>query len=611
MAPPKQKALDSTKVPAPPPKTQTGPDATTKPAVKTGAAGSGATPTPAKPMSNTERAAQVRAAHNAKRQFESWEPRDLTIDDRAVGPSPPCSHHSCHDEPSKHLVWNLPPIDLQGSTFFPLTDSLIKRIWKKPFDVKQIPVRYGSIAKGYLQLYADAVGRLWTPDGPQTLTFFHPALPPLSASEAPVLAIEIADSVIFGGLSKQSTVSSYKPAGPSTVTLLNQEQAATLAGLDDLHDLKIGRFVNVVERGQFRFELGDLQFKFDSVFPGKGNFSIDKAKPLDATADVEAVGIAKQSIEIERDPDAQLSAGKNLVVELKPPKRAGEEWSGGITARFARGQFDIRGTIDYRSPSGEIVGSATLLLTDEKSAWAAVNQRLGDKAPVGGAPSASSTGLALVGWGVLDFNLSKWLRGRAEVVVDPEGYITTLGRLEPTVTYNLFDKQTLPTKGLPGTSMDLQIPIVGELLHVDGGFSFKASGWYGPGTLFDITAEGVYSTNPRIPVEFDVGATLAVPAEAKLVLEIWGGIALGDGPISAGIRLSLTGTATLRAYAEARPHIARRRVRGAKDTATEYTIKGHMDVAAALDVGLKGEIELHVLTVKLASVDSWAVTCGG
>lgn len=50
--------------------------------------------------------------------------------------------------------------------------------------------------------------------------------------------------------------------------------------------------------------------------------------------------------------------------------------------------------------------------------------------PVGLIASESETGMALVGWGILDFDLSAWLKGTVEVVVDPDGYITTRGRLD-------------------------------------------------------------------------------------------------------------------------------------------------------------------------------------
>lgn len=563
------------------------------------------------PMGNETRAEQVHSARAAKRQFDRMELDSLVIEEKMSPSSSSCPGlHACHAEPSKTYLEIVPPIDLEGHKYFPMDVWKIRRVWPRAGDSHRVPVLWGSIAKGYLTLQSDGVDRLTTVGGLQQLTFFHPAMPPRGGGSEPALAIDVSSNLITGGISERSTQGSV---GPPThvVNLLPFERLQRVVGLDDLHELAVGSYVNRVANGTLDFSLGDMTFKLDGVFPGTGSFSLANARPLQAVAEVEAFGVKKQEIAIDRDSDAQISAGRELTVDLVQRKRDGR-WNGSLTARFARGSYDIRGTIEYTSPSRQISGNATVLLTDRRSAWAAIQQRLGDKAPP---PELSGpdTGMALVGWGVLDFDLSKWLKGRAEVVVDPDGYITTRGKLEPTVTYKLFDRHDIPEDKLPGTSISIpKIPLIGDFIHVEGGFSFNASGWYGPGTLRDITAEGIYSTNPKIVTEFDVGASLIVPAEATLTIKIWGGIAVGEGPISGGIRIVLTGTGTLHAYAHARPHIARRRVQGSTDGSTEWLIHGHLDVAAALDCALSGKIELHALRKVWASVDlggrTWRVT---
>jgi hypothetical protein len=567
------------------------------------------------PESNTERDRDVRAARAAREQFEATDVGPLVIDQQNI--APPCPGlHACHTEPGPRIPLFLDTIDLEGKTWFPLSPSTVSSIWKKPWDPHRVPVKWGTLAKGYLVLQKGDDGELYS-GGLQALLFSHPALP-ARAGVMPALAIEVDQGFISGGLSSTTSQPAIT-SSPPTVKLLDSQQASKLAELDDLQGLMVGKFTNTVSRGRLDFSLRDLDYWLDGVFPGKGAFVLGQQQPLQGTASVEAVGVAKQEFPLDRDADARISAVRQLDLALKPPGKD-DSWSGSLSARFSRGTYDIRGTANYASPSGEIRGSVTVILTDRCSAWAAVRQRLGPAAPVGPVADESAVTMALVGWGVLDFNLSKWLKGTAEVVVDPDGYITTRGRLVPDVSYTLFPYTKVPQDKIPGTKINIpKIPLVGDYIVIDGGFKFDVAADYGPAVLFDITAEGVYSTNPQIPTEFDLTATLSAAASGKLTLVIWGGITAGVGAVGVTVKLDVTGTATLKGYAEARPHIARRRVRGAHDGSTEYVIYGDLEVAAALDCALSGDIKLEALyktwaTIHLGSrtwrIDEFGVRLG-
>jgi hypothetical protein len=550
------------------------------------------------PLTNDQRSADVQRGREAKHRFDKWQPTNLVVSEH-LNSGDSCPLHACHEEHGITFTVDIPPIDLEGHPTFPLAPSLYSLVWPTPFAPRRVPVRYGKIAKGYLTLERDDQNRVWS-TGWALLPMFHPALPPRSSSEEPALAVFVEAGAVYGEIARSSTQSSMSAPGPSPIRWLLVDDAANLARLDDLQKLKVGRYINVLFDGHLSFELDDLAFELDGMFPGRGKYSIDTAQPLSASADVEAEGVAKQSIPIERDDDGQLTASSDLGLDLSPEKLPGDEWSGRLSARFSRGKFDIRGTADYRSKSGQVAGTATLLLTDVQSAWAATRQRLGAHAPV--REPETKTAMALIGWGALEFHLSEWLDGTLEAVVDPAGYITTRGVLTPKKEYTLFDRKKIDG-AIPGTNIEIpHLPLLGEVLHIEGGFAFHANGSLGPGTVRDIVATGVYSTNPDIQTELDIAATIAVPAEGHLKLSIWGGIALGEGPISAGIDLKITGSADLSAYGEARPHIVRRRKAGAHDGSAEYVIHGAMEIAAALDAALEGTIELHALTVKLASV---------
>jgi hypothetical protein len=95
---------------------------------------------------------------------------------------------------------------------------------------------------------------------------------------------------------------------PQTVTLVDDRQASSLAELDDLQDLSVGTLTNEVRDGRFAFVLDDLEYLLDGVLPGKGSFDLGRQKPLVAAATIEAVCVAKQDIELQRDLDGRISA---------------------------------------------------------------------------------------------------------------------------------------------------------------------------------------------------------------------------------------------------------------------------------------------------------------
>ncbi len=541
------------------------------------------------PLPNPTRDRDVKAAQQAHKQFEAFDVGPLVIDQPSA--SPPCPGlHACHTVPGPRMALVIDPIDLEGHTWFPLRRATIDAIWKQTWEPQSVPVKWGSIAKGYLTLEKDVDGELYSINGLQALAFSHPALP-ARAGVTPALAIQIWQGFITGGLSSTTSTTAIS-ASPATVKLLDSHQAANAADLDDLQGLAVGKFTNSVSAGKFDVALEQLTYRVDGVFPGTGSFVLGRQQPLQATANVEASGMTKQELQLDRDANGRISADKQFQQTFKPPGKD-DSWSIQLSARLGRGTYDIRGTAQYASKSGEIRGSVTVMLADRCNAWAAVKQRLGSAAPVG-AVDESGASMALVGWGVLDFDLSKWLKGSAEVIVDPDGYITTRGRLAPTATYVLFERKEIPKAVLPGAKIDIpRINLIGDFISVDGHFKFEAQGSYGPAVLHGITAEGVYSTNPKIPTEFDVGAAMTAIAQGSLTLEIAGHIRAGLGPVGGvGLRIALKATGILSGYADARPHIARRRVRGADDGSTEWVIYGDLEVAAALDCALEGSIDL-------------------
>ena len=352
--------------------------------------------------------------------------------------------------------------------------------------------------------------------------------------------------------------------------------------LEDLQHLQIGAVENKLDAGLLSFHLKGMSFDLDGVFPGHGDFELDDAsQDLTADAEIAAKGVTKKTVSIRRDALGELSATAELTEILTP--RPGHTLSGTLEATFLRGVFDIRGTLVYRSPT--VNGEVTVLVTDAASAWQEVRARLGDKAPPVTATADAPHGLVPVGWGSLDFRLNKWLTGEAEVIVDPDGFVTAIGRLAPTATIELFKQ-----KDEGRTLFDHDVP--GE---VGVGATLGVHASVGPGVLGDIVIDGYFTTYDRPdnerPNEFSVRGVLAVPAVVRADLTVRGFVHVGIFGLRVGTHIEATGSAEMQAYATAEPHIGRTR---RADGSPGYFIRGRLTAGAALFLGLTGGLAIEV-----------------
>src|SRR5262249_10083176 len=153
----------------------------------------------------------------------------------------------------------------------------------------------------------------------------------------------------------------------------------------------------------------------------------------------------------------------------------------------------IRGTATVHHEDFE--GTVTLLVTDAASAWAAVNGEIARWQPAaisagpqanaaGGAGGAPGTGgatqgaggaaqpatpdaaatptstVAVAGWGAVTFRYKDWLRGSAEVVVDPDGDITSLGKIHVPREFTIFEAKTFASKERTYESPDIPLPFL-------------------------------------------------------------------------------------------------------------------------------------------------------
>ena len=176
----------------------------------------------------------------------------------------------------------------------------------------------------------------------------------------------------------------------------------------------------------------------------------------------------------------------------------------------------MRGTASYSRRDPRINGTVTIIVDSFDIVKERVREHLGPKdAPASITPAAPGEGIGITGFGQLDFELSDWMTGNAEVIVHPEGWITARGEILPTKIVLLSKKQEKerPIKGAGGSigTTIAGVPGIGDIrVHAEA--QLYAYGWFGPGTLHDIRITGLISNHPGITNRFELAGTISAPA---------------------------------------------------------------------------------------------------
>jgi hypothetical protein len=376
-------------------------------------------------------------------------------------------------------------------------------------------------------------------------------------------------------------------------------------GLQDFSDLKLhGEIVNSLWEGRFRYLVPRITFRSEE-YEGSGTLSVrNAAYDLDSSLAVPLPGLpAGAQVPVRADEKLAespifLRRRWNYARSFGPGKG---RLTGSLSATLGRGHVDIRGTARYASTTPKVTGAVTIVVGTMEVAQQAVRDKLGQAAPPPDPALTDAGGLAITGFGDLDFVLSEWITGRASVVVHPEGYVTAKGELTPTkviVLSGIHEKK----KEVPWLTGDRTIPIAGfgKLAGFNAVVDWRtvANASFGPATLHDMRLAGLVSTHPAIANTFELSAVISAPATAALVLTVGARMAthlLTGEAVSAGVRG--TGELEVLMYAEAAAQAGRRAVKGAPAGAPlgEYYFKGHLEASAALVLRLKLDLTGSVL----------------
>ena len=511
-----------------------------------------------------------------------------------------------------------PPLvfELLGNSELNPDPSARDQIWPFPDIPRPIPVRFGPHAAGNINVYRDGSDKLHTfdvPGPPQLLPFFHDAFPRIHEREQPALLINIKDNVVTGRL-VMTTMGS--PLGYITpANTIDDTNVGHALGLEDLQELSATVEVNELANGQLTFYSMLDTFLLDGVFPQSDTKAsylhvINGGKTFELWSDIAAKGVDKTPAQIKRDPLGGLF-GKLPKLHGKLEPKKGHVIEGDLEATFARGKFDIHGTLKYTSTKPKITGEVFLQVTDYATARTAAAQKLGDLAPPEYALEEVPNGLAMWGWGSLEFAFNEWFTGRAEVVVDPDGFITTRGHLAPTKVFTLFEKRTAEHPSYEdGHSVPFVIPPgIPCTAHAKLKVSFFTE--VGPVLLGDIVVEGVYSTRPGITRRLSLAGTLGGRVAAGYKVKLTATVS-GAGLLHAGIRFQ--GTAAMEGKLAMRPRIGwigRGRTDVDDDpTSGKYYIQGRAGVDGAVVLGVTIDV-FGKLGLDTIEVPSWVPFAGG
>jgi hypothetical protein len=478
-------------------------------------------------------------------------------------------------------------VELKGEPTFNPPTAVADYLKQQP---KAAPVRvqFGSLAAGVI--HVGRRGEVYnTPSGrPQQLPLTHPGLGPIAAVAKPVLAVQVERGAVSGFVSLAEE--KRAPSVRSLEKFIEKNPAAM--GWLGLDQLQLSKVTNKLETGTLRFGVSNLRFQLGGYLQGSGNLLLENdIVTFNASAAVKVKGLAEGDLKIVRDPLGRLEGKLDVAVTYG-------KFSGNVHVAYLNGIVDAQGKIRYETE--KLTGTVILLVTDAATARDVAmgklppdairptSRELADR-PEGGAPVAGPR--ALAGFGELDFRFSDWLTGKAQVIVDGDGDVTVVGEIAPPKSVELFAQRDA-RKSLPKLEARAAygLPVIGNVF-VFASVEISTVGKLGPGTLYDVRVEGIYSTKPEVFNRFSVSGRLNISAYAGLEVGAKGGVGIriAKHDIKAGV--GLDAVAGIKGYAEATPTLAYREIEDpAAGRKGEFSLRGHLELAAQPFLGLAGNL---------------------
>ncbi|MFD0270376.1 hypothetical protein ACFVGY_28020 [Streptomyces sp. NPDC127106] len=464
-----------------------------------------------------------------------------------------------------------------------------------------VRVRLGHTAAGILHLRSTDRGPATAAGGAfQPVPLLLPFLLPLrTAGIEPVLAVRVHDGVLQGHASV--VVQGTLIAGHRAL-LDRIASCARVLGWLGVSGLKLPGAENELRGPTLVVKATGMGFTLGGFLTASGSFGLTgDTVTFDAVARGTVAGLGSVEVPVVRGPDGALSGSASVDVALRG-------FTGQVTAAYASGAVDVRGTVGYANDRFD--GQVTFVATDPATARELTDSRLaeqvktapivtGEPAPAQAAATGAPDGAAgprpgprvLAGWGTVTVRLADWLGGEALVVVDHRGDVTVVGKIVPRMDKPLFEQKDFVKQLARFEVRTLYgVPLVGNVF-LFAGIGLEAVATIGPATLDRMELTGTWSTKPEVLKDFGLTGTLNVSAFAGLRLKAEGGAGLQllGHDIKAGV--ALHALAGVRGYVEATPRIGFREVADPKaGKRGEFFLAGHMEIAAQPFLALGGDL---------------------
>ncbi len=480
-------------------------------------------------------------------------------------------------------------VELKGHSTFDPSPALGEMInYLSPQTALSVRVRFGSLAQGRIDIRLRDGNFLSTED-PAMIELKHPAFPGNGYLAPPRLQLSVVNSAVTG---RVQFFPWDRLPGSVAGAWLKANPLQALLGWKGVDRIRPALAVNEVKGGVLRYRLENFTYRLDGEWEGLGNFDVtDDKVQFAAETDIKVRGVADAKMPLSWATGRVFGSSK-LSLALAPTDAFGGTFSGSLEGSFAEGVTNITGTASYTS--AKLNGSVTVKVTTLEEAYAQIAQHLlpgkGKFTPMPGDTKKH----VVYGWGVLDFHVNEWLTGRASVVVEPLGYITSFGIIRPTKTFEFLKGDQL------SAIKDIGKPVSASAFYpiwlttgVTGTITgqLKAAGRIGPGRIHEIELSGVFSTNPAVPLEVSVTGVIDLSAIGRLELHVTGTLSytlVGKYVKTISIQVEVVGDGTLKVYARLEPAFT---VEKAKGMDPQIRMRAVLKTAAGVSLGLRGSIK--------------------
>jgi hypothetical protein len=471
-----------------------------------------------------------------------------------------------------------------------------------------VNTRFGKLAQGPIEVESKGRGRYRVHNQRMALT--HPLFARLGQAApglAPCLVINVEGDKLKGHVGLA--------AGAKLDALDDQlSKAPEILGLVGISLGPLSGLVNTIAGGRLRVGVTGVPITLGRAFQGKLTLiADDDTLTFEADANIEVKSLATGALTLKRDAEGLITGKAN--VGLKLPKN----FSGSMDVAWDGQAVNGVGIVGYQGE--KLSGSITLRLMERGLAQQLEAQKKAppDQAPAAApAKSAKQSGARIdyvvFGEGDLNFAFNAWLNGNAQVIVDPMGFVTIIGKITPQKEFELFPQKDY-IKPLFKTEVRASygIPVVGNIF-IFANIGMDAFAKLGPAKFYKIIVQGTYSTDPAKCQDFSIQGSLNVSAAAGVRLrgEAGAGLEVLGHDIKAGA--GVNGIAGIKGYAEATPVIGyREKAAPGEDKKGEWFIRGDLEIVAQPFLALSGDLFVEIDAPWWSPVpdDKWTWPLGG